>query len=53
MPSKRLHLKLKNKDVENITTSDVTLIKRNILYVRTSVHSKLPNSVSESHDFLE
>lgn len=45
-------VELKNNDVEKITTNNVALIKRNICNAPTCVHSKLPNSISELHDFL-
>jgi len=51
-PSKLLQVELKKNDVETIITSDVALIKRNIRYARTSVHPKLPKSLSELHDSL-
>jgi len=52
-PLKLLHVEFKNKDVETITTSDVTLIKRNIRYARTSVQPKLQNCISELQNSLD
>lgn len=52
-PSKILQTELKSGDIENLTTKDILLVKRNIHNARASVLPKLPNSLTEVHEVLK
>lgn len=52
-PSKILHSELKNDNIENITSGDVLLLKRNIHNARYSKLPKLPTSLTQIHETLK
>lgn len=51
--SKILHSELKYDDIENITSGDVLLIKRNIHIARYSKLPKLPTSLTQIYETLK
>jgi len=52
-PSKILHSELKNDYIENITSGNVLLIKRNIHNARYSKLPKLPTLLTQIHETLK
>lgn len=51
-PSTLLHLELSKGDIETLTRTDVSLIRRNIEYSRLKLYPTLPTSLKELHESL-
>ena len=51
-PFKLLHSELQRENVNTLTLSDTTLIKRNIRNIRSTIHHNLPKTVIETHEVI-
>jgi len=51
-PSKTINRELLSYDEVTLTTYDLQLIRKNMLYARSSILSKLPNNLEELHTSL-